>query len=166
MKYTDTQIEALAAKAAADYAAACSGPTIRGRNGEKNLRGSSLKEVADKNGISVEEAKLVTVDLATATWSELSPHWQSVNIDSARGMIALMQELGGEQVILNADLSYCSAEAFELGAKLHAAWLQQESNSWAIGGDLDKPFSELPWSEQKKDIQQLRSLQEWLREMQ
>ena len=164
-KYTNTQIESLAAKAAADYAAACSGPTIRGLNGEKNLRGSSLEEVAEKNGISVEEARLVTVDLSTATWSELSAHWQSVNIDSARGMIALMTQLGGEQVILDADLSD-PATALELGTKLHAAWLQQESNSWAIGGDLDKPYSELPVSEQEKDLQQLRSLQEWLREMQ
>ena len=55
MTYTKEQIIRLAVLAAADYAANCSGPTIRGRNGEKNLRGSSVQEVAEKNGMTVDE---------------------------------------------------------------------------------------------------------------
>ena len=71
-KYTQKQVEALARIAAADYAAACTGPTIRGRNGEKNLRGGSIEEVAMNNGITVEQAKALTIDLATATFDEMS----------------------------------------------------------------------------------------------
>ena len=51
--YTQEQIIALARLAAADYAASCAGPTIRGLNGEKNLRGKSIEEVAANNGITV-----------------------------------------------------------------------------------------------------------------
>lgn len=37
MNYTSAEIIRLAILAAADYAAACTGPTIRGLSGEKNL---------------------------------------------------------------------------------------------------------------------------------
>ena len=73
--FTQEQITKLAKLAAADYAAACTGPTIRGLNGEKHLRGKSIEEVAVNNGISVEEAKALTIDLATVTFDEMSEHW-------------------------------------------------------------------------------------------
>lgn len=163
-KYNETEIRALATLAAEDYMKSCSGPTIRGRNGEKNLRGSSLQEVADKNCLTLDEAARLTVDLSTATFDELSPHWQKVNVDSAYGMIELMEAMGGAEVILGLNLDNPETRA-QYGALLHNLWLQQSANSWARGGDLDKPFTELPKEEQDKDIQQLVSLQKWLRSM-
>lgn len=166
--YTQTQIIALAKLAAADYAAACTGPTIRGLNGEKNLRGKSVEEVAANNGITVEEAKALTIDLATATFDEMSEHWRNVNIDSAKGMIALLPAFGDGDpdrgaAILKAELA---VPDFNVQAKyaaiLHDAWLKLPANSWALGGDLDRPFSELPEEEQAKDVQQLMSLYTWL----
>ena len=166
--YTQEQIIALARLAAADYAAACTGPTIRGLNGEKNFRGKSYEEVAQNNGISVEEAKKLTIDLSTASFDEMSEHWQNVNIDSAKGMIALLPAFGGGDpeegaFILKARLK---VPDFNVQAKyaaiLHEAWLKLLANSWALGGDLDRPFEELPEEEQAKDIQQLMSLYTWL----
>lgn len=166
-KYTEAQIEALARIAAADYAAACTGPTIRGRNGEKNLRGKSVEEVATNNGITVEEAKALTIDLATATFDEMSEHWKKVNIESAKNMIALLPSFAeGENdgaAVLRAVLA---VPDFNVQAKyagvLHEAWLKLPANSWALGGDLDKPFDQLPPEEQAKDVQQLMSLYDWL----
>lgn len=112
----------------------------------------------------MDEAKQLTVDLASASWDELGEHWQRVNLDSAEGMIELMDALGGPSVIASADLDNPEVQ-LKLGTLLHAAWLQQPSNSWALGGDLDKPYSELPETEQAKDLQQLRSLQKWLSEI-
>ena len=58
--YTEEQIIELAKLAAADYAAACKGPTIRGLNGEEKFRGRSIEEVTAAcerdNFLSAEEA--------------------------------------------------------------------------------------------------------------
>ena len=161
MTYTKEQIIRLAVLAAADYAANCSGPTIRGRNGEKNLRGSSVQEVAEKNGMTVDEVTALTVDLASASWDELSAHWKEVNEASARDMIDIMEAIGGPSVIASVDLDD-PEQQLKFGTLLHAAWLQHPANSWALGGDRDKPYAQLPETEQAKDIQQLRSLQKWL----
>lgn len=167
MTYTKEQIIALARLAAADYAAACTGPTIRGLNGEKHLRGKSIEEVAASNGISVEEAKALTIDLSTATFDEMSGYWQNVNIESAKGMIALLPSFaeGGTDgaTVLKTVLA---VPDFNVQAKyaaiLHDVWLRIPANSWALGGDLDRPFDELPEEEQAKDVQQLMSLYTWL----
>ena len=159
--YTNEEIRALAVLAAADYAANCSGPTIRGKNGEKHLRGTSLEEVAKANGLTIDEAAALTVDLSTASFEELSPHWQAVNVESAEGMITLMEAMGGESVILALDLRDPEVRT-RYGTLLHQLWLEQPANSWARGGELDRPFSQLPKAEQDKDIQQLESLQKWL----
>lgn len=159
--YDDAQVLTLAILAAEDYAAECNGPTIRGKNGEKNLRGNSLEEVAKANGLSLAEAAALTLDLSTASFEELSPHWQQVNIDSARGMIDLMEQMGGEEAILGLDLED-PATIIKYGSLLHEKWLEQPSNSWAKGTELDLPFILLDPDQQRKDIQQLRSLQKWL----
>ncbi len=165
--FTDEQVMELARLAAADYAAACTGPTIRGRNGEKNLRGSSIEEVAEANGISVEEAERITVDLSTATFDELPDHWQQVNIESAKGMIALLPSFAeGETDGVTILKTVLKVPDFNVqakyAAKLHEAWLRLPANAWALGGPLDKPFEELPEEEQAKDVQQLMSLYNWL----
>ena len=186
--YNRNQIEALARLAAADYAAACTGPTVRSQDGGKEGRGMTLAQRAKALGITEREAKGLglhdetmaevalrlgltwaeaqekLVDLATASWEELSPHWQQANIDSAMGMIALMEEMGGEEAILALDLDN-EVVRVEAGTRLHQLWLTQSANDWAIGGPLDKPFVELDPVEQAKDIQQLRSLQKWLRSL-
>ena len=162
--YTPDQIAALAAIAAADYAAACDGPVIRGRNGESNLRGTSLEEVAEKNGLFIELAAALTVDLSVAAVEDLPSYWQQVNIRSAESMIALMEAMGGEDVVAGLDLDDPKVRA-EYGALLHQLWLEQPCNDWAKGGELDRPFSLLDPVEQEKDIQQLLSLQRWLRSL-
>lgn len=169
--YTQKQIVDLARLAAADYAASCTGPTIRGLNGEKNLRGKSIEEVARNNGITVEEAEALTIDLATATFDEMSEHWQNVNIESAKGMIALLPAFGNGDPDRGAEVikTVLTVPNFNIQAKyaamLHEAWLKLPANSWAIGGDLDRPFDQLPPEEQAKDIQQLMSLHKWLVEL-
>lgn len=166
--YTQEQIIDLARLAAADYAAACSGPTIRGLNGEKHLRGKSIEEVAANNGISVKEAEALTVDLSTATFDEMSEYWQRTNIESAKGMIALLPSFGNGDPDLGAEILKATLAVpnfntqAEYAAMLHEAWLKLPANSWALGGDLDRPFSELPEEEQAKDVQQLMSLYTWL----
>lgn len=165
--YTQEQIIALARLAADDYAAACTGPTIRGRNGEKHLRGKSIEEVAKKNGISVEEAEALTVDLSVTPFDLLPEHWQQVNIESAKGMIALLPAFAedgfdGATVIRLVLAVPDSSIKAKYAAILHRAWLQLPANSWALGGDLDRPFEELPSEEQAKDVQQLMSLHAWL----
>ena len=169
--YTQEQITALARLAAADYAASCVGPTIRGLNGEKNLRGKSIEEVAGNNGITVEEAEALTIDLATATFDEMSEHWRKVNIESAKGMIALLPSFGNGDPDYGAEIlkAELAVPDFNVQAKyaaiLHDAWLRLPANSWALGGDLDRPFDELPEEEQAKDVQQLMSLYTWLRSL-
>ena len=167
MNYTQEQIIALARLAAADCAAACTGPTIRGLNGEKHLRGKSIKEVAANNGITVEEAKALTIDLATATFDEMSEHWQNVNIESAKGMIALLPSFaeGGTDgaTVLKTVLAVPDSNVqARYAAILHDAWLKLPVNSWALGGDLDRPFDKLGPEEKAKDVQQLMSLYTWL----
>lgn len=168
-EFSDNEILELAKLAAADYAAACTGPTIRGLNGEKNLRGSSIEEVADNNGITVEEAKELTIDLSAASFDEMSDHWKQVNIDSARGMIALLpsfSESGDADEGAMILMTMLKVPNFNVQRKyasiLHDAWLKLPANSWALGGDLDVPFEELPEEEQAKDVQQLMSLYTWL----
>lgn len=165
--FTHEQIIALARLAAADYAAACTGPTIRGLNGEKYLRGKSYEEVAVRNSISIEEVKKLTIDLATASFDEMSEHWQNVNIESAKGMIALLPSFSRDGVdgatVLKTMLKVPDFDVqAEYAAILHEAWLELPANSWALGGDLDRPFDELPEEEQAKDVQQLMSLYTWL----
>lgn len=169
-RYTEEQIIALARLAAADYAAACSGPTIRGLNGEKNLRGKSYEEVAINNGMTVEEVKTLTIDLAAATFDEMSEHWQNVNIESAKGMIALLPSFSvGDTDGATVLKTILKVPDFSVQAKyaaiLHDAWLKLPANSWALGGDLDCPFEQLPSEEKAKDIQQLMSLYTWLRSL-
>lgn len=167
-EFTQEQIIALARLAAADYAAACTGPTIRGLNGEKNLRGKSVEEVAQNNGISIEKANKLTIDLATASFDEMPEHWQNVNIESAKGMIALLPAFGDGDPDQGAEILKATLKVpdFSVQARyaavLHEAWLKLPANSWALGGDLDRPFDELPKEEQAKDIQQLMSLYAWL----
>ena len=107
MTYTQEQIIALARLAAADYAAACNGPTIRGKNGEKEFRGmtaagkakalqiseeeaknlglkdETMADVALRLGLTWTEAQEKLIDLATASFDEMSEHWKNVNIESA-----------------------------------------------------------------------------------
>ncbi|MBR1939166.1 hypothetical protein IJ847_00335 [Candidatus Saccharibacteria bacterium] len=161
--YSEAEVIRLAALAAADYAASCSGPTIRGRNGEKNLRGKSVEAVAEANGMTVEQVTPLVIDLAAAGWDDLSDHWQQVNVQSAHGMIEIMEKLGGPDVVSAVNLND-PAQRLRYGTLLHQAWLDQ--NAWAADDPvLSRDFADLPVGEQDKDIQQLKSLQAWLSEI-
>lgn len=166
--FVPRRIIALAKMAANDYAAACNGPTIRGLNGEKHLRGNSIEEVAANNDITIEEAKAITIDLATATFDEMPTYWQDVNIEAAKSLIDLLPAFGNGDYdqgarTLKAVLKVPNFKVqAEYAAKLHEAWLKLPANSWALGGDLDRPFDELPEEEQAKDVQKLMTLYTWL----
>ena len=155
--FTDSQIELLAKLAAADYAANCKGPTIRGLNGEKELRGESYKEISERTGLSIEEVMHKTLDLSQASFDELSDHWKGVNIKSAQDMVSMIYAVGGTQTILDT-----LKNLWALASMIHEAWLDNPNNSWAKGGNLDKPFDKLDPSEQMKDIQMLVSMFKWL----
>ena len=165
IRYTVDQVVRLARQLAADYAAACTGPTIRGKKGEKFLRGTSYAEVlrsAEPLGLTRKQIIEMTVDLSTTDFDDLPAYWQRVNFNSAISMISIMQANGGPEVILGLNFQDCWT-ASHFGALVHQAWLAQPENSWAKGGPLDVPFELLPLKEQDKDIQQLRSLQCWLK---
>lgn len=165
VSYPVDQVIRLARQLAADYAAACTGPVIRGKRGEKFLRGTSYAEVlrsSEPLGLTRKQVVEMTVDLAVTDFDDLPPYWQQVNFDTAVNMIEIMQAIGGPEVILGLNLQDCWT-ASHFGALVHQAWLAQPENSWAKDGPLDVPFELLPLKEQDKDIQQLRSLQCWLK---
>lgn len=184
-KYSREEIIFLAFLAAEDYRRGCEFTTLRGKENEEALRGLKpeelakklglpleqvlgnyeelcYKEVAERNGLSVEAVKELTVDLSEKGFYELPPLWQQKNLASAEQMIELMETMGGEGLILGLDLNDPEVRV-KYGTILHKVWLAQPSNSWAKDGPLDKPFNEISPDEQEKDIQQLRSLQKWLR---
>jgi len=50
----------------------------------------------------------------------------------------------------------------EVGGIVHDAWLSR--NEWGAGGDLDKPFDQLPLDEQVNDISQVEAAQQVLQQ--
>ena len=159
--YTSRQIKDLAAISVAEYAASRNGPTIRGRNGQEHLRGTSLEEVAKNNRMTIDEADALTVDLFAATFENLSPYWQTIHLDCAEEMIKFMEQMGGESVILALNLRDDDICA-HFGARLHQFWLEQPANILAHVASLHKPFPELTPDIQNRYICKLKALQQWL----
>ena len=144
-----------------NYKAQCDHPTIRGLNGEKSLRGDSLEEVSKNTGLSVEEVQKRTVDLAQASFDDLPPYWQNVNIDSARSLISMFEPIGNGDAQKGAEKVRHIVKLFqELASEVHSLWLQ--NNQWAIGTELEDPFDKLHPSQQMKDILVLFALEKAL----
>ncbi|OVE78495.1 hypothetical protein BVY00_02625, partial [bacterium G20] len=87
------------------------------------------------------------VDIANTSYEDLPTDWQAENKAAAEVVVELIDRANG-QIDLNDESVRTS-----VGDTVHTAWL--ERNDWAKGGELDKPFGELPSDEQAKDIEQV-----------
>lgn len=87
------------------------------------------------------------VDIANTEYDGLPEDWQAENRAAADVVMGVLIEYDGF-VPLNRE-----EERNRVGDIVHHAWLGR--NDWARGGDLDKPFWQLPWEEQEKDINQI-----------
>ena len=160
--YTREEIRALAKKVAENHAKNCAGqPDIKGWDNNKRLSGKSLEEIAEKNDLTIKEVLESTVDLSTTKFEDLPPYWQQFNVFIAEDLISLMNELGGESLILALDLrdeGICA----QYGAEAHKCWLKKPENSWARNSQLSRPFLQLEKKQREKEIQKLKILQAWL----
>lgn len=87
----------------------------------------------------------IEIDIANVNYDNLPSDWQKENKDAAN---VVMEKLRGRY-----DLSYL--EMREAASHVHDEWLKRSSNSWAKGGELDVPFDELSYEEQRKDMVQV-----------
>ena len=113
-------------------------------NGERESREKKTKDAvwaADKG----EE----TFDLANTGFVNLPGDWKAENTAASEVIVGLIEEMGGaEKIDLDDPETYAAA-----GTIIHDRWL--ERNTYAKGGELDVPFTELPADEQSKDLEQL-----------
>ncbi len=108
-----------------------------------------LKTTKDQTWIEAQGTD--QVDIANSAYSELPADWQAENKAAADTVVDLLLKKSGK-----INLSDETAR-IEAGNVVHDAWLSR--NEWAKGGDLDKPFAELPVDEQDKDIKQVEIAQ-------
>lgn len=87
------------------------------------------------------------VDIANTEYADLPEDWQAENKAAAEVVVGILDEANG-----NIDLSDPAVRT-EVGDRVHEAWMAR--NDWAKGGELDKPFGQLPTDEQAKDIEQV-----------
>jgi hypothetical protein len=87
------------------------------------------------------------VDIANTSYEDLPADWQAENRAAAEVVVGIIDEHAGVPDLSDA------RQRNEIGNIIHKAWL--ERNTWATGGDLDVPFSDLPIEEQDKDIEQI-----------
>jgi hypothetical protein len=96
------------------------------------------------------------VDIANTSYADLPDDWQKENRDAAEVAQRILKEHGG-----TVDLTD-EKTRLAVGEQIHQAWLSRENNSYAKGGELDKPFADLPRAEQDKDTDQLKVAMEAL----
>lgn len=97
-----------------------------------------LKETKDSTWIAQHGSN--QVDIANTAYAQLPNDWKAENQASAA-------------VAVNTFASYqgpiSSAFVEQASNTIHIKWL--ERNSWAKGGELDRPYAELPENEKQKD---------------
>lgn len=86
------------------------------------------------------------VDIANTSYDDLPADWQAENKAAAVAVVDIMLDNSGDLDLANSEIRS------KVGDQIHSAWLSR--NEWASGGDLDKPFDDLPLDEQEKDIRQ------------
>lgn len=109
-----------------------------------------VKETSDSAWIEANGTN--QVDIANSTYDQLPEDWKAENKAAAEVVVGVMVERDGA-----IDLSD-ETTRLEVGGIVHDAWLSR--NKWAAGGDLDKPFDQLPPEEQAKDISQIEVAQQ------
>ena len=88
------------------------------------------------------------VDIANTSYDDLPSDWQAENKAAADVVVGIMVEHGGKIDLSDEEMRD------QVGDTVHQAWLSR--NEWAKGGDLDKPFADLPEDEQLKDLSQVQ----------
>lgn len=104
-----------------------------------------VKETKDKAWIEAHGTN--QVDIANTEYEDLPEDWQAENKAAAEVVVGIIHEANG-QVDLSDEETRTS-----VGNQVHDAWMSR--NDWAKGGELDKPFQDLPADEQAKDIEQV-----------
>lgn len=113
-----------------------------------------VEETKDKEWIKAHGSG--QVDIANTNFEELPRDWQAENIAAARVVLGLLLE-GDGHVWLHRD-----GEEERVGGIIHDAWVQRHPEAGAEG--LDVPFTELPWDQQDKDLDQAHiGMQVWAR---
>jgi hypothetical protein len=102
-----------------------------------------IKETKDPVWIKAHNTN--QVDIANTPYQALPADWQAENKASAEIAVQLILAQKGQ--LLTPDF-------IEQGSNLiHVKWL--ERNAWAKGGELDKPYAQLPEPEKQKDREAL-----------
>ncbi len=116
------------------------------RAGRRKADGSyepRIKETKDPAWIQAHKSN--QVDIANTTYAALPSDWQAENRASA--------EIAVQQVLANKNQLLTPAFIEQGSHVIHIKWL--ERNSWAKGGELDKPYAQLPEPEKQKDREAL-----------
>lgn len=87
------------------------------------------------------------VDIANTTFENLPSDWQAENYSAATVVVEILDRQ-------EKPLDLTDQETYNaVGDEIHKAWLAR--NTWAVGGELDHPFVDLPQNEKDKDIDQI-----------
>lgn len=114
---------------------------------EDGLYDPRWKTTNDKTWIE-EHHGTEKVDIANTAYNDLPSDWQAENKAAAEVVVGILERFR--------DVDLDDSDTYnQVGEEIHQAWL--ERNPWARGGDLDVSFSELPKSEQLKDIAQMEA---------
>ena len=110
--------------------------------------------------------EVVEVDIANMTFTELPEDWQKENLEAGLAVTRLtMGSLSREGSIgIEELLSLSAEEAEKLGDGVHEAWMARtEKADW--NAEQFVPYSELPRSEQEKDLLHVRAALTVIREV-
>lgn len=88
------------------------------------------------------------VDIANTDYEDLPSDWQEENKAAAEVAQSLLNEGYANHEDIKGDEFVESASS-----QIHEAWLGR--NGWAIGGELDVPYDQLPEAEKLKDRAQI-----------
>jgi hypothetical protein len=108
-------------------------------------RGESQKWV-NQDQVIADDNLLFEQDIASTTFEELHPHWQSDNKQAADFVIGLLVDNGGIIDLEDAE------QRIRVGSAVHNEWLSR--SSWVEPG-LEVPFVDLSAEQQAKDLQQI-----------
>ncbi|HXY18202.1 MAG TPA: hypothetical protein VEH48_02155 [Candidatus Nitrosopolaris sp.] len=106
-----------------------------------------IKETTDKDWIAAHGSN--QVDIANTDYFGLPRDWQEENVAAARVIYDLVDNFRTRGMVVGMFENPAPA-----GTRVHEEWLGR--NQWAAGGELDKPFVELPADEQAKDVEQVQ----------